>query len=33
MFEGINGAIQVAIIDMILVFAVLGGLYLQFWEG
>jgi len=28
MFEGINGAIQVAIIDMILVFAVLGGLAL-----
>jgi len=28
MFEGINGALQVAIIDMILVFAVLGGLAL-----
>lgn len=28
MFEGINGAIQVAIIDIILVFAVLGGLAL-----
>ena len=28
MFEGINGAIQVAIIDMVLVFAVLGGLAL-----
>jgi len=28
MFEGINGAIQIAIIDMILVFAVLGGLAL-----
>jgi len=28
MFEGINGAIQVAVIDMILVFAVLGGLAL-----
>ncbi len=28
MFEGIDGAIQVAIIDMILVFAVLGGLAL-----
>jgi len=28
MFEGINGAIQVAIIDMILVFSVLGGLAL-----
>jgi len=28
MFEGINGALQVAVIDMILVFAVLGGLAL-----
>ncbi len=28
MFEGISGAIQVAVIDMILVFAVLGGLAL-----
>ena len=28
MFEGISGALQVAIIDMILVFAVLGGLAL-----
>ena len=28
MFEGINGAIQVAIIDMIIVFLVLGGLAL-----
>jgi len=28
MFEGIDGALQVAIIDMILVFAVLGGLAL-----
>lgn len=28
MFEGIDGAIQVAIIDMILVFTVLGGLAL-----
>jgi len=28
MFEGINGALQVAIIDMILVFAVLSGLAL-----
>ena len=28
MFEGINGAIQIAVIDMILVFAVLGGLAL-----
>jgi len=28
MFEGINGAIQLAVIDMILVFAVLGGLAL-----
>jgi len=28
MFEGINGAIQIAVIDMILVFAVLAGLAL-----
>jgi len=28
MFEGINGAIQVAIIDMVIVFLVLGGLAL-----
>ena len=28
MFEGINGALQVAIIDMIIVFLVLGGLAL-----
>jgi len=28
MFEGVNGALQVAVIDMILVFAVLGGLAL-----
>ena len=28
MFEGISGALQVAVIDMILVFAVLGGLAL-----
>ena len=28
MFEGISGAIQVAVIDMVLVFAVLGGLAL-----
>lgn len=28
MFEGINGALQVAVIDMILVFVVLGGLAL-----
>ncbi len=28
MFEGINGAFQLAIIDMVLVFAVLGGLAL-----
>ena len=28
MFEGIKGAIQIAVIDMILVFAVLGGLAL-----
>jgi len=28
MFEGINGAIQIAVIDMILVFTVLGGLAL-----
>ena len=28
MFEGINGAIQIAVIDMILVFVVLGGLAL-----
>jgi len=28
MFEGINGAIQLAVIDMILVFVVLGGLAL-----
>ena len=28
MFEGINGALQVAIIDMVIVFSVLGGLAL-----
>lgn len=28
MFEGINGAFQLAVIDMVLVFAVLGGLAL-----